>query len=156
MARRLKPVKRTILPDVRFNNLHVQMIINRIMLDGKKSTITSSVYDAFDLIKAKTGKEGVEVFETALRNVSPMMEVRPRRVGGATYQVPMEVAPDRRLTLAMRWLITASRARSGKSYSEKFAAELMDASENQGAAIRRKEEVHKMAEANRAFSHFRI
>lgn len=156
MARRLKPVKREILPDVRFNNLHVQMIINRIMLDGKKSTVTSSVYDAFDLIKAKTGKEGVEVFEAALKNVSPMMEVRPRRVGGATYQVPMEVAPDRRLTLAMRWLITASRARSGKSYSEKFAAELMDASENQGAAIRRKEEIHKMAEANRAFSHFRI
>ena len=156
MARRLKPVKREILPDVRFNNLHVQMIINRIMLDGKKSTITSSVYDAFDLIKAKTGKEGVEVFEAALKNVSPMMEVRPRRVGGATYQVPMEVAPDRRLTLAMRWIITASRARSGKSYSEKFAAELMDASENQGAAIRRKEEIHKMAEANRAFSHFRI
>ena len=156
MSRRLKPEKREILPDVRYNNLHVQMIINRIMLDGKKSTITSSVYDAFDLIKAKTGKEGVEVFEAALKNVSPMMEVRPRRVGGATYQVPMEVAPDRRLTLAMRWLITASRARSGKSYSEKFAAELMDASENQGAAIRRKEEVHKMAEANRAFSHFRI
>lgn len=156
MARRLKPVKREILPDVRFNNLHVQMIINRIMLDGKKSTVTSSVYDAFDLIKAKTGKEGVEVFETALKNVSPMMEVRPRRVGGATYQVPMEVAPDRRLTLAMRWLITASRARSGKSYSEKLAGELMDASENQGAAIRRKEEIHKMAEANRAFSHFRI
>ena len=156
MARRLKPVKREILPDVRFHNLHVQMIINRIMLDGKKSTVTSSVYDAFDLIKAKTGKEGVEVFETALKNVGPMMEVRPRRVGGATYQVPMEVAPDRRLTLAMRWLITASRARSGKSYSEKFAAELMDASENQGAAIRRKEEIHKMAEANRAFSHFRI
>lgn len=156
MARRLKPVKREILPDMRFKNLHVQMIINRIMLDGKKSTITSSVYDAFDLIKAKTGKEGVEVFEAALKNVSPMMEVRPRRVGGATYQVPMEVAPDRRLTLAMRWLITASRARSGKSYSEKFAAELMDASENQGAAIRRKEEIHKMAEANRAFSHFRI
>jgi small subunit ribosomal protein S7 len=132
------------------------MIINRIMLDGKKSTITTSVYGAFDLIKAKTGKEGVEVFEAALKNVSPMMEVRPRRVGGATYQVPMEVAPDRRLTLAMRWLITASRARSGKSYSEKLAGELMDASENQGAAIRRKEEIHKMAEANRAFSHFRI
>jgi len=89
MARRLKPVKREILPDVRFNNLHVQMIINRIMLDGKKSTVTSSVYDAFDLIKTKTGKEGVEVFEAALKNVSPMMEVRPRRVGGATYQVPM-------------------------------------------------------------------
>jgi len=156
MSRRLKPEKREILPDARFHNLHVQMIINRIMLDGKKSTITSSVYDAFDLIQAKTGKEGVEVFEAALKNVGPMMEVRPRRVGGATYQVPMEVAPDRRLTLAMRWLITASRARSGKSFSEKFASELMDASENQGAAIRKKEEVHKMAEANRAFSHFRI
>ena len=97
-----------------------------------------------------------EVFEQALKNVSPMMEVRPRRVGGATYQVPMEVAPERRLTLAMRWIITASRARSGKSYSEKLAGELMDAAENQGASIRRKEETHKMAEANRAFSHFRM
>ncbi|MEA4812258.1 MAG: 30S ribosomal protein S7 [Anaerolineaceae bacterium] len=156
MSRRIKPEKREVLPDVKYNNVHVQMIINRIMLDGKKSTITSSVYDAFDRIQQKTGKEGVEVFEAALKNVSPMMEVRPRRVGGATYQVPMEVAPERRLTLAMRWLISASRARSGKSYSEKLAGELMDAAENQGAAIRKKEEVHKMAEANRAFSHFRI
>ncbi len=104
----------------------------------------------------KTGKDGVEVFEQALKNVSPVMEVRPRRVGGATYQVPMEVAPDRRVTLAMRWIISASRARSGKSYSEKLAGELMDAAENQGASIRRKEETHKMAEANRAFSHFRM
>lgn len=118
--------------------------------------MTSLVYDAIDKISQKTGKDGIEVFEQALKNVSPMMEVRPRRVGGATYQVPMEVAPERRLTLAMRWIITASRARSGKSYSEKLAGELMDAYENQGASIRRKEETHKMAEANRAFSHFRM
>jgi len=131
-------------------------MINRIMLNGKKSTVTSLVYDAIDQISQKTGKDGIEVFEQALKNASPMMEVRPRRVGGATYQVPMEVAPERRLTLAMRWIIAASRARSGKSYSEKLAGELMDAAENQGASIRRKEEAHKMAEANRAFSHFRM
>lgn len=156
MSRRIKPEKREIAPDVRYNNLHIQMIINRIMLRGKKSTVTTLVYDAIDAIHEKTGKDGVEVFEQALRNVGPMVEVRPRRVGGATYQVPMEVSPERRLTLAMRWIITASRARSGKSFSEKLAAELMDASENQGASIRRKEETHKMAEANRAFSHFRM
>ncbi len=156
MARRFKPEKREIMPDVRYNNLHLQMMINRIMLNGKKSTITAQVYDALDLIKERTGKEGIEVFEQALKNVGPVMEVRPRRVGGATYQVPMEVPPDRKLTLAMRWIITASRARSGKSFGEKLAAELMDAAENQGASIRRKEEAHKMAEANRAFSHFRI
>ena len=156
MSRRIKPEKREVTPDARFNNLHIQMMINRIMLDGKKSTVTSLVYDAIDQISQKTGKDGIEVFEQALKNVSPMMEVRPRRVGGATYQVPMEVAPERRLTLAMRWIITASRARSGKSYSEKLAGELMDAYENQGASIRRKEETHKMAEANRAFSHFRM
>jgi small subunit ribosomal protein S7 len=156
MSRRIKPEKREINPDARFNNLHIQMMINRIMLNGKKSTVTSLVYDAIDQISQKTCKDGIEVFEQALKNVSPMMEVRPRRVGGATYQVPMEVAPERRLTLAMRWIIAASRARSGKSYSEKFAGELMDAAENQGASIRRKEEAHKMAEANRAFSHFRM
>jgi len=126
------------------------------MLNGKKSTVTRHIYKAIDLIGEKTGKEGIEVFETALKNVSPMMEVRPRRIGGATYQVPMEVAPERRITLAMRWIITASRARSGKSFSEKLAGELMDAAENQGASIRRREEAHKMAEANRAFSHFRM
>lgn len=156
MSRRIKPEKREVVPDMKFHNAHVQMMINRIMLNGKKSTVASLVYDAFDQIQAKIGKEGVEVFEQALKNVGPMMEVRPRRVGGATYQVPIEVAPDRRLTLAMRWIITASRARSGKSFSEKFAGELMDAAENQGASIRRKEETHKMAEANRAFSHFRM
>ncbi len=156
MSRRIKPEKREVQPDDRFNNIHLQMIINRIMLNGKKSLATTMVYDAIDMISEKTGKEGIEVFEAALKNVSPLMEVRPRRVGGSTYQVPMEVSPERRITLAMRWIITASRARSGKSYSEKLAAELMDAAENQGASIRRKEETHKMAEANRAFSHFRI
>jgi len=132
------------------------MMINRIMLNGKKSTVTRHVYKAIDMIGEKTGKEGIEVFETALKNVSPMMEVRPRRIGGATYQVPSEVAPERRITLAMRWIINSSRARSGKSFSEKLAGELMDAAENQGASIRRREETHKMAEANRAFSHFRM
>jgi len=156
MSRRLKPEKRITPPDVRYNNAHLQMMINRIMLNGKKSTVTRHVYKAIDMIGEKTGKEGMEVFETALKNVSPMMEVRPRRIGGATYQVPMEVAPERRITLAMRWIITASRARSGKSFSEKLAGELMDAAENQGASIRRREEAHKMAEANRAFSHFRM
>ena len=156
MSRRLKPEKRITTPDVRYNNVHLQMMINRIMLNGKKSTVTRHIYKAIDLIAEKTGKEGIEVFETALKNVSPMMEVRPRRIGGATYQVPSEVAPERRITLAMRWIITASRARSGKSYSEKLAGELMDAAENQGASIRRREETHKMAEANRAFSHFRM
>ena len=156
MSRRIKPEKREVTPDARFNNLHIQMMINRIMLNGKKSTVTRHIYKAIDLIGEKTGKEGIEVFETALKNVSPMMEVRPRRIGGATYQVPMEVAPERRITLAMRWIITASRARSGKSFSEKLAGELMDAAENQGASIRRREEAHKMAEANRAFSHFRM
>ena len=156
MSRRIKPEKRQVEPDVRFNNIHLQMMINRIMLNGKKSLTTSMVYKAIDIITEKTGKEGIEVFETALKNVSPLMEVRPRRVGGSTYQVPMEVSPERRVTLAMCWIITASRARSGKSYPEKLAAELMDAAENQGASIRRKEETHKMAEANRAFSHFRM
>ena len=156
MSRRLKPEKRITTPDVRYNNVHLQMMINRIMLNGKKSTVTRHVYKAIEMIGEKTGKEGIEVFETALKNVSPMMEVRPRRIGGATYQVPMEVAPERRVTLAMRWIITASRARAGKSFSEKLAGELMDAAENQGASIRRREETHKMAEANRAFSHFRM
>ena len=111
MARRYKPEKREVLPDVRYNNLHLQMMINRIMWSGKKSTTTRQVYDAIELIQKKTGKDGIEVFEQALKNVGPVMEVRPRRVGGATYQVPMEVDSVRKLTLAMRWIITASRAR---------------------------------------------
>jgi small subunit ribosomal protein S7 len=156
MARRYKPEKREISPDIKYNSLDLQEMINRIMIKGKKSTATRLMYDALDLIEKRTGKDPIETFETALKNVSPMMEVRPRRVGGATYQVPMEVEPSRRKNLAMRWIITASRARSGKSFAEKLAGELLDAAEFSGAAFRRREEAHRMAEANRAFSHFRL
>jgi small subunit ribosomal protein S7 len=156
MARRYKPEKREVSPDIRFNNIEVQEMINRIMIKGKKSTATRIMYDAMDLIEERTSKEPLETFNAALKNVSPMMEVRPRRVGGATYQVPMEVEPERRKTLAMRWIITAARQRPGKSFGEKLANELMDAATNAGAAFRRREEAHRMAEANRAFSHFRL
>ena len=154
--RRTKPEKRIIEPDVRFNNLNVEVLIHHVLKKGKKSTATRIVYDAMDIIEDKLKKNPVEVMEMALKNVGPVMEVRPRRVGGATYQVPMEVNPHRRLTLAIRWLMSATRSRSGKSFAEKLAAELMEAAENQGTAIRKKEETHKMAEANRAFSHFRF
>lgn len=154
--RRTKAIKRPVTPDVRYNNVNVAMMINRIMWNGKKSVATRAVYDAFDIIKAKTGKEPLEVYEQALKNVGPLMEVRPRRIGGSTYQVPMEVPADRRETLAMRWIISSSRARSGRSFAEKLAGELMDGAENQGASVRRREEAHRMAEANRAFSHFRV
>ncbi|MBG0786906.1 MAG: 30S ribosomal protein S7 [Anaerolineaceae bacterium] len=156
MARRYTPEKREIFPDARFGRIEIQEMINRIMLNGKKSTATRLMYDALDLIEERTGKDPLETFDAAIKSVSPMMEVRPRRVGGATYQVPMEVEPSRRKYLAMRWIISASRERSGKSYAEKLAGELMDAASNQGAAYRRREETHRMAEANRAFSHFRL
>ncbi|MEE4194717.1 MAG: 30S ribosomal protein S7 [Anaerolineae bacterium] len=156
MARRYTPEKREVSPDIKYNSIDLQEMINRIMIKGKKSTATRLMYDALELIEKRTGKDPIETFEAALKNVSPMMEVRPRRVGGATYQVPMEVEPSRRKNLAMRWIITASRARSGKSFAEKLAGELMDAAEFSGAAFRRREEAHRMAEANRAFSHFRL
>jgi small subunit ribosomal protein S7 len=156
MSRRSKPVKREILPDVRYNSVHVQSFINRVLRKGKKSVATSLVYSAFDLIEDRTKKPPLDVFEQAFKNVSPMMEVRPRRVGGATYQVPMEVPTLRRFALASRWIIQSAKTRSGKSFEEKLAAELMDAANNQGASVRRREEVHKMAEANRAFSHYRM
>jgi small subunit ribosomal protein S7 len=136
--------------------VEVQSFINRIMKNGKKSVATSLVYDAFDLIQERTSKNPLEVFQQALENASPIMEVKPRRVGGATYQVPMEVPPYRQFALATRWLIAAARARSGKSFSEKLAAELMDAANQSGAAVHRREEAHKMARANRAFSHYRL
>ncbi len=154
--RRTKPEKRIIEPDVRFNNLNIQVLIHHVLKKGKKSTATRIVYDAMDIIEDRLKKNPVEVLELALKNVGPVMEVRPRRVGGATYQVPMEVDPQRRLTLAIRWLMSATRSRTGKSFAEKLSAELMEAAENQGSAIRKKEETHKMAEANRAFSHFRF
>jgi small subunit ribosomal protein S7 len=132
------------------------VLINHVLKQGKKSTATRLVYGALDIIEDKQKKNPVEVFEAALRNAGPVMEVRPRRVGGATYQVPMEVDNNRKLALAIRWILMAARARGGKSFAEKLAAELMEAADNQGAAIRKKEETHKMAEANRAFSHFRF
>ena len=154
--RRTKPEKREVVPDVRFNSETVQLIINRVMKRGKKSTVTSTIYDAMDIVKERTGRDPMEVLDQALKNVGPMMEVRPRRVGGATYQVPMEVPTSRRMTLAMRWIIDASRSRSGKSFAEKLSGELIDASNNSGSAVRKREETHKMAEANRAFSHYRV
>jgi small subunit ribosomal protein S7 len=154
--RRAKPERRAILPDIRYNSVTVQTMIQHVLRRGKKSTATRLVYEALDLIKERSGKNPLEVFETALKNVSPVMEVRPRRVGGATYQVPMEVSASRRLTLAIRWILSAARDRAGHSFSEKLAAELLDAFNETGAAIRKRDETHKMAEANRAFSHYRI
>jgi len=155
MSRRSKPVKREIPGDIRFNNEHVQNFINRVVRRGKKSVATSVVYDAFDMIEERTKRSSLEIFELAMKNVSPLLEVKPRRVGGATYQIPMEVPPYRRFALASRWILQGADARSGKSFSEKLAGELIDAANNTGAAIRKREDTHKMAEANRAFSHFR-
>ena len=154
--RRTKPERREAIPDVRFQSIVVTSFINRIMRRGKKSVATTSVYDAFDIMAEKTGKNPLDVFEQALKNVGPVMEVRPRRVGGATYQVPMEVSTDRRVTLAIRWLLAAARERAGKSFPDKLASELIDASNETGSAIRKRDETHKMAEANRAFSHYRV
>jgi small subunit ribosomal protein S7 len=155
MSRRSKPEKREIPPDVRYNSVTVQSFINRILKDGKKSVAATLIYDAMDLIGERTGRDPYEVFDSAVKNVMPVMEVKPRRVGGATYQVPMEVPSHRRFALAARWILQAAKSRSGKSFSEKLAAELMDAANNTGSAIRKREETHKMAEANRAFSHYR-
>jgi small subunit ribosomal protein S7 len=154
--RRAKPEEREILPDIRYNSVQVQTMVQHVLKRGKKSVATGLVYDAMDLIKDRTQKSPIEVFETALKNVSPVMEVRPRRVGGATYQVPMEVSADRRMTLAIRWILSAARDRSGKSFSDKLAGELIDAFNETGSAIRKRDETHKMAEANRAFSHYRV
>jgi len=154
--RRGKPEERVIPPDIRYNSVNVQTMILHIMKRGKKSLAVSLMYDAMDLIKERTEKNPLEVFDNALRNVSPAMEVRPRRVGGATYQVPMEVSVDRRTTLAIRWILAAARDRSGKSFPDKLASELIDATNETGAAIRKRDEAHKMAEANRAFSHYRV
>lgn len=155
MSRRNKPEKREILPDSRYNSAQLQNFINRVNKRGKKSTATRIVYDALELIEERTKRNPMDVFDQAFKNVAPVMEVKPRRVGGATYQIPMEVPPYRRFALASRWILGASAGRSGKSFAEKLAAELMDAANNQGTAIRKREETHKMAEANRAFSHYR-
>lgn len=155
--RRAKSDNRITTPDIRYNNVIIQTLIHHMFTRGKKSTATRVMYNAMDIIQERTGgKDPVEVFEGALRNVAPVMEVRPRRVGGATYQVPMEVPPVRRTTLAIRWVLDSAKARAGKSFAEKLADELLDAYKNEGAAIRKREEAHKMAEANRAFSHYRM
>ncbi len=154
--RRGSPERRPNPPDLRYNSVQLQTMVQHIMKRGKKSTAQHVIYKAMDLIKERAQKSPVDVFDAALKNVGPAMEVRPRRVGGATYQVPMEVAADRRTTLAIRWILEAARERSGQSFADKLAAELIDASNETGAAIRKRDETHKMAEANRAFSHYRI
>ena len=156
MPRRYRPEKRDIPPDLRYGSVQVQAFINYVMKNGKKSLATRLVYNAIDLMEERTKRSGIEVFEEAFKKVSPLMEVRPRRVGGATYQVPMEVAPQRRFALASRWILAAAHARTGRNFSERLAAELMDAVNETGSAIRKRSESHKMAEANRAFSHYRI
>ena len=148
--------KRDVLADPIYNNKVVTKLVNNIMLDGKKGVAQKIVYGAFDRIAAETGKEALEVFEEAMNNIMPVLEVKARRIGGATYQVPIEVRPDRRQALALRWITTYSRARSEKTMEERLAKELLDASNNTGASVKKKEDMHKMAEANKAFAHYRF
>jgi small subunit ribosomal protein S7 len=155
MPRRARPTDRAKVADRKYANATVQQFINKVMRDGKRSTAEGIVYDAVERAEQATRKPAVEVFETAMKNATPLLEVKPRRVGGATYQVPVEIPAARRGSLAMRWLIQSARKRPGKSMAEKLAGELMDAMNNTGAAVRRKEETHKMAEANKAFSHYK-
>lgn len=155
MPRKGYIAKREILPDPIYKNRVLTKFINQIMLDGKKGTAESICYNAFEIIREKTGKDPIEVFETALKNVMPVLEVKARRVGGANYQVPIEVRADRRQTLGLRWLVGYARKRSEKTMEEKIAGELMDAANNTGGSIKKKEDTHKMAEANKAFAHFR-
>ncbi|APC09662.1 30S ribosomal protein S7 [Neomoorella thermoacetica] len=155
MPRRGRVPRRAVLADPIYGNTKVTKLINQVMLDGKKSLAQRICYDAFEIIKNKTGKDPVEVFEQALKNVMPVLEVKARRVGGANYQVPVEVRPERRQTLGIRWLVNYARARSGKSMQEKLAAELIDAANNTGGAVKKREDTHKMAEANKAFAHYR-
>lgn len=156
MPRRYRPEKREVEPDLRYNNVHVAMFVNRLMKDGKKSVAQRILYDSFDLVEQRAKRPPLEVFEQALQNVIPQIEVKPRRVGGATYQVPIPVDSRRQISLAMRWLLAAARNRGGRSMAEKLAGEFMDAANNQGAAVKRRDDTHRMAEANRAFSHFRF
>jgi small subunit ribosomal protein S7 len=155
MPRRYRPPKRPVQPDARYNNVNVAKMVSQIMRGGKKSTAQRIMYDSLDLIAERTGRNPVEVFEQAINNVTPTLEVKPRRVGGSTYQVPVEVPPHRRLSLAFRWILTAARARHGRNMADRLAAELMEAAEGQGAAVKKKDDTHRMAEANRAFAHYR-
>ena len=155
MSRRKSAVKRTILPDARYDSQTVSKFINVLMYQGKKSTAERIFYGAMDIVENKTSQPGVTIFKQALTNLKPAVEVKSRRVGGATYQVPVEVRPDRRTALAMRWLITFSRGRNEKSMAEKLAAEVIAASKGEGNAVKKKEDTHRMAEANKAFAHYR-
>ncbi len=155
MPRRNRPEKRGILPDAKYQNETVARIINRVMQRGKKSTAERIVYTAMQIMEQREKKEPDTILEQAVRNATPLLEVKPRRVGGATYQVPVEVRPDRGLSLGIRWLIKASKTRSGKSMAEKLAAELSDAARGEGVTIKKREDTHKMAEANRAFAHYK-
>jgi small subunit ribosomal protein S7 len=155
MPRRNRPPKREIAPDIKYDSVLVSQFVNKLMVSGKRSTAQRIFYDALDIIEQRTKRSGLEVFEQAIRNATPIVEVKPRRVGGATYQVPVEVDPHRQLSLAIRWLIGTTRGRSGRSMAEKLANELMDAASNTGATIKRREDTHRMAEANRAFAHYR-
>lgn len=156
MARRNSATKRDVLPDPIYNSKLLTKLINQVMLDGKKGIAQTIVYGAFDIIKDKTGNEPLEVFTSALENIKPVLETKGRRVGGATYQVPIEIRPDRRQTLGIRWLVLFARKRNGeRTMKEKLAGEIMDAYNNTGAAVKRKDEMHRMAEANKAFAHFR-
>ena len=148
--------KRDVLPDPMYNSKVVTKLINNVMLDGKKTVAQKIVYDAFDIIKEKSGKDPLEVFTEALNNVMPVLEVKARRVGGATYQVPLEIRPERRQTLGLRWLVKYARTRNEKTMSEKLAAEILDAIANNGGAFKKKEDMHKMAEANKAFAHYKF
>lgn len=155
MPRKGHVPRRDVLPDPIYNDKVVTKLINNIMLDGKKGAAQKICYEAFDIIKEKTGKDPLEVFQQALNNIMPVLEVKARRVGGATYQVPMEVRPERRQALGLRWLVGYSRARGERTMKERLAAEILDATNNLGAAFKKKEDTHKMAEANRAFAHYR-
>lgn len=154
--RRRRAERRKIEPDVRYNNVKIQTFINHVLKRGKKRVAATLVYDALEIMSEKTGKDPVELFEQAIQNASPRMEVRPRRIGGATYQIPMEVPTHRQFTLATRWLLEAARSRKGQPFDECLADELLNAYNNEGLAIRKREEAHRMAKANRAFSHFRV
>ena len=155
MPRRGNVPKREVLPDPLYNSVLVTKLVNSIMLDGKKGVAQKVVYGAFDIIKDKTGKEPLEVFQTAIENIMPSLETKSRRVGGSTYQVPMEVRPDRRQTLGLRWLTTYSRGRGEKTMRERLAGEIMDAANGVGSAVKKREDVHKMAQSNQAFAHYR-
>ncbi len=155
MPRRAQAKKREIPPDAKYTNVVVARLVNKVMRNGKKTTAERIVYGALEIVEQREHKEAVSVLEEAVRNVTPLLEVKPRRVGGATYQVPVEVRPGRNQALAIRWLLKSARARTGRSMAEKLATELSDASKGQGAAVKKREDTHKMAEANRAFAHYR-